>query len=65
MTGHQHSRGERLLPYAVVRAAADPDAMLLKFLEGTYPAASGHWPAGLTCRLGMPGVPRVVHATPG
>ena len=52
--------GEWLLPYAAVRAAPDPDAALLEFLEGTYRAASGHWPEGLTCGLGVPGVPRAV-----
>jgi Family of unknown function (DUF5996) len=37
--------GEFLLPYASVRAAADPDAMLLNFLESTYEAAAelGRW----------------------
>ncbi|MEV0720377.1 DUF5996 family protein [Asanoa sp. NPDC050611] len=39
--------GEFVLPYATVRAAADPDAMLLEFLRTTYRAAttSGTWPA--------------------
>lgn len=32
--------GEFLLPYDEVRAAADPDAMLLAFLESTYGAAA-------------------------
>ena len=37
--------GEFLLPYAAVRAASDPDALLLKFLQSTYDAAAelGHW----------------------
>ncbi|MGY1670503.1 DUF5996 family protein [Geodermatophilus sp. SYSU D00710] len=39
--------GEWLLPYADVRAAADPDAHLLRFLTSTHDAAAatGHWPA--------------------
>ncbi|KAB7744232.1 hypothetical protein GA707_12380 [Nostocoides sp. F2B08] len=32
--------GEFVLPYAVVRTAADPDAALLEFLQGTYEAAA-------------------------
>jgi hypothetical protein len=32
--------GEFVLPYADVRAAADPDAFLLEFLESTFQAAS-------------------------
>lgn len=37
--------GEFLLPYAAVRAAADPDAALLDFLQDTYVAAAdlGGW----------------------
>ncbi|HXW82618.1 MAG TPA: DUF5996 family protein [Acidimicrobiales bacterium] len=37
--------GEFLLPYASVRAAAEPDAMLLDFLQSTYEAAAdlGRW----------------------
>jgi hypothetical protein len=36
---------EYLLPYATVRAASDPDALLAKFLERTYEAAAvqGKW----------------------
>ena len=36
---------EFLLPYSAVRTAADPDALLLEFLQSTYEAAaeSGHW----------------------
>ncbi|MGH1550104.1 DUF5996 family protein [Leifsonia poae] len=39
--------GEFLLPYEVVRAADDPDALVQAFLEATYRAASdlGEWPA--------------------
>ncbi|MEV8213543.1 DUF5996 family protein [Leifsonia sp. NPDC077715] len=38
--------GEFLLPYEVVRAAADPDALVQAFLEATYRAAAelGEWP---------------------
>ena len=37
--------GEFVLPYAEVRAAADPDDMLMRFLETTYDAAANraHW----------------------
>jgi Family of unknown function (DUF5996) len=37
--------GEFILPYETVRSAADPDAMLLEFLQGTYDAAAnlGAW----------------------
>jgi hypothetical protein len=37
--------GEFILPYAAVRAAEDPDAMLLAFLQSTYEAAAelGRW----------------------
>jgi hypothetical protein len=37
--------GEFLLPYSEVRTAADPDALLLEFLQSTYEAAAehGHW----------------------
>ena len=49
--------GEFILPYAVLRAAPDPDAMLLDFLTSTYEAAAitGHWDrAALECALGVP-----------
>ena len=55
--------GEFLLPYDAVRAAPDPDAALLAFLQSTYDAAAnaGNWdrPA-LECAPGLPGVPRSV-----
>jgi hypothetical protein len=37
--------GEFILPYAAVRAAADPDAMLLSFFQSSYEAAAelGAW----------------------
>ena len=36
-----------MLPYADVRTAPDPDALLLEFLGSTHEAAAatGHWPA--------------------
>jgi hypothetical protein len=50
--------GEFILPYDTVRAAADPDAVLLDFLSTTYEAAAetGGWdrPA-LECSMGVPG----------
>jgi hypothetical protein len=55
------SLGEFLLPYEVVRRAADPDAVLLAFLQGTYEAAarSADWDrAALECPPGLAGVPR-------
>jgi hypothetical protein len=38
--------GEFVLPYDVVRAAADPDATLTAFLQSTYEAAAdlASWP---------------------
>jgi len=50
--------GEFILPYDTMRAAADPDAMLLDFLAATYAAAAdcGNWDrASLECPLGAPG----------
>ena len=54
--------GEWLLPYAAVQASADPDALLLGFLEATHAAAArlGGWDPALDCRLGVPRVPRAV-----
>jgi Family of unknown function (DUF5996) len=49
--------GEFILPYAIVRAAADPDAMLLEFLTRTYitAAEAGNWDrAALDCPYGVP-----------
>ena len=57
------SLGEFLLPYNAVRAAPDPDAALLAFLQSTYEAAAGAggWErAALECPPGTPGVPRSV-----
>ena len=53
--------GEFILPYDAVRTAADPDAMLLEFLNATYAAAAdaAAWDrAALECALGQPGKPR-------
>ena len=43
---HQQMR-EWILPYDAVRAAGDPDAMVLEFLESTYRTAAtlGGWDA--------------------
>ena len=52
------SLGEFILPYDRVRAAADPDALLLEFLAATYAAAAdtaGWDRAALDCPLGLPG----------
>lgn len=59
------SLGEFLLPYDAVRAASDPDAALLAFLQSTYEAAAGAggWDrAALECAPGLPGIPRPLHA---
>jgi hypothetical protein len=53
--------GEFLLPYKAVRAAADPDAMLLEFFQTTYETAArtADWDrAALECTRGSPGIPR-------
>ena len=52
-----------ILPYDTVRAASDPDALLLDFLATTYAAAAdgGGWDrAALECALGIPGRVRPV-----
>lgn len=57
------SLGEFILPYDAVRTAADPEAALLAFLQGTYAAAAtlGGWNrAELECELGVPRRPRQV-----
>ena len=49
--------GEFILAYDLVRAAADPDALLLDFLSTTYAAAAetGGWDrAALECPFGVP-----------
>jgi hypothetical protein len=53
--------GEFFLPYATLRSATDPDALLLDFLSTTYTAAAdtGQWDrAALECPLGIPARPR-------
>lgn len=53
--------GEFLLPYEAVRTAADPEAMLMAFLQSTYDAAAalGKWDRGdLECPVGAPSRPR-------
>lgn len=55
--------GEFILDYDAVRAAPDPDAALLGFLESTYAAAAdlGGWDRkALDCAPGRAGVPRAV-----
>ncbi len=50
--------GEFILPYDAIRAAGEPDALLLKFLSSTYEAAAetGGWDrAALECETGVPG----------
>jgi hypothetical protein len=50
--------GEFILPYDIVAAAPDPDALLLDFLSTTYAAAAetGNWDrAALECPVGVPG----------
>ena len=44
---------EFILPYEAVRRDADPDAMLLGFLQSTYDAAAdlGHWDRAALDRL--------------
>jgi hypothetical protein len=54
---------EFVLPYACVRASADPDATLLDFLSTTYAAAAerASWDrSALECALGVPGKVRPV-----
>jgi hypothetical protein len=55
--------GEFVLPYDAVRAASDPGAVLMDFLQSTYAAAAdlARWDrAALECDLGQPGRPRQV-----
>jgi len=55
--------GEFLLPYEAVRAAPDPDAALLAFLQSTYEAAAdlARWDrSALECDEGQIGAPRAV-----
>jgi Family of unknown function (DUF5996) len=55
--------GEFVLPYDAVRTAADPDRVLLDFLQSTYEAAAipAKWDReALECGLGQPGVVRKI-----
>lgn len=55
--------GEFLLPYEAVRRSADPERVLMSFLESTYEAAAdtGGWPrSALECEPGRPRIPRRV-----
>ncbi|MBP0437455.1 DUF5996 family protein [Tianweitania sediminis] len=55
--------GEFILPYEAVRAAADPRATLLAFLQSTYAAAANNagWDrAALDCAIGKPREPRAI-----
>jgi hypothetical protein len=55
--------GEFVLPYDAVRTAADPDNVLLEFLQDTYEAAANaaKWDReALECPAGQPGVVRPV-----
>jgi hypothetical protein len=57
--------GEFLLPYGAVRTAADPEDMLMRFLQSTYEAAArtGGWDrTALECAVGRPRIPRPVPA---
>jgi hypothetical protein len=58
---YNETLGEFNLPYDAVRTAANPDGMLLDFLQSTYDAAANtaKWDrAALDCPPGRPGVPR-------
>jgi hypothetical protein len=54
--------GEWLLPYDVVRTAADPDGTALRFFQSTHRAAAelAHWDPALECAIGEPRQPRRV-----
>jgi hypothetical protein len=55
--------GQFILPYDAVRQAADPQSVLMEFLQSTYDAAAdlGKWDrAALDCALGEKGKVRVV-----
>jgi hypothetical protein len=55
--GFEPKLGEFILRYDAVRTAADPDRLVLDFLQGTYEAAaeSAGWDrAALECPLGVP-----------
>jgi hypothetical protein len=55
--------GEFILPYDTVRKSADPERLVMDFLQATYAAAAdlGKWDrAALDCATGVPGRPRIV-----
>jgi hypothetical protein len=57
-THFEATLGEFILPYDAVKAAADPDALLLDFLSTTYAAAAdtaGWDRAALECTMGVAG----------
>jgi hypothetical protein len=57
--------GEFILPYDAVRTAAQPDQVLLDFLQSTYEAAANaaKWDRDvLECALGRPGVVRAINS---
>jgi hypothetical protein len=61
--GYNSTLGEFILPYAAVRTAGNPDALVLDFLQATYAAAAdaGKWNReALECALGVPNKPRPV-----
>jgi len=53
---------EWLLPYDTIRTAANPDSLLLEFLQTTYRAAAdlGAWDAKLECAIGVARLPRAL-----
>jgi len=60
---YEKSLGEFVLPYETVRTAADPDAVLMTFIEESYAAAAdcASWDrAALDCAPGIPGRVRQV-----
>jgi hypothetical protein len=60
---YEATLGEYVLPYARVRAAVDPDQLVLDFLAATYAAAAdaASWDrAALECPRGIPGRVRAV-----
>lgn len=60
---YESQLGEFILPYNIVRRAADPDKLVMDFLQATYGAAAdlAQWDrASLECQIGVPGRPRAV-----
>lgn len=61
--GFDQKLGEFLLPYEAVRASANPDKELMRFLQTSYEAAANlaDWDRqALECGFGVPRVPREV-----